>query len=331
GRALYVGKAASLRDRVAQHFSGTARALRREDGLLERTAAVEHEVAGCELDALLHESERIRTLQPPYNVQERSRRGCPFLRFEAGVFPRVATARQVTAETLYAGPYHTTQAVRHTIQTLRRVFQLRSCRRILPAKRAAMRVPCLRLGQGLCLAPCAEMVTPEQYAVLVEYARLFVAAGKLATLDALDARLATLEGEGAVEGWEYRTLRECRLRLWRIRREHRPIDGGLAGDDLLMAYPAADGGATLFFVRDGRLMRRVRIPAGHADRACLIPVIEQCLRADGPEAEAPLDADQANIVLRWIYRHTGRPELIPITSETSVSDVGAAVEGVLGT
>ncbi|MGH2370129.1 MAG: exonuclease domain-containing protein, partial [Chloroflexota bacterium] len=125
GRALYVGKAASLRDRVAQHFSGTARALRREDGLLERTAAVEHEVAGCELDALLHESERIRTLQPPYNVQERSRRGCPFLRFEAGVFPRVAAAQQVTAETLYAGPYHTTQAVRHTIQTLRRVFQLR--------------------------------------------------------------------------------------------------------------------------------------------------------------------------------------------------------------
>ncbi|MGH2371826.1 MAG: hypothetical protein ACRDI2_26945, partial [Chloroflexota bacterium] len=110
-----------------------------------------------------------------------------------------------------------------------------------------------------------------------------------------------------------------------------------AGDDLLMAYPAADGGATLFFVRDGRLMRRVRIPAGHADRACLLPVIAQCLRAkgreraDGPEAEAPLDADQANIVLRWIYRHTGRPELIPITSETSVSDVGAAVEGVLGT
>ncbi len=93
GEALYVGKAGSLRHRVMQHFSGTARALRRHDGLLERTAAVEHEVVGCELDALLLESARIRSLRPRYNVQARSQPGCPFLRFEAGPFPRAGATR----------------------------------------------------------------------------------------------------------------------------------------------------------------------------------------------------------------------------------------------
>src|SRR5262249_52276534 len=150
GQALYVGKAASLRDRVAQHFSGTARALRRHAGLLERTAAVTPEPTGCELDALLVASARIRTLQPPYTAQARSPRGRPYLRCGGGASPRASACRRpLPAPGLtYAGPYRTTQQARHTVDVLRRVFQLRSCRRRLPATRAKLRLPCLRHGQG---------------------------------------------------------------------------------------------------------------------------------------------------------------------------------------
>ncbi|HEX2034849.1 MAG TPA: exonuclease domain-containing protein [Chloroflexota bacterium] len=339
GQALYVGKASSLRNRVAQHFSGTARALQRRDGLLERTATVEHEVVGCELDALLLESERIRTLQPPYNVQARNRQGCPFLRFEAGPFPRVGPARVIEEQAgegvWYAGPYRTAQAVRHTVNTIRRVFQLRSCRRVLPATRASMRLPCLRLGQALCPAPCADLVTPDQYAVLVTYARHLATYGKAATLEALDARLAALEGSGQATGWEYETLRECRARLVRVRREHRPIEGGLAAHALLMVYRAAGSGAMLFFVRDGRLVRLARLPAEDAvpaqdDGATPLAIIEdglQALRA-GP-AETPLDADQSNILMRWIYRHSGQPQLIPLPPTITAPELAAVVERAL--
>jgi len=346
GEALYVGKALSLRARVAQHFSGTARALRRHDGLLERTASVVHQEVECELDALLLESARIRSLRPPYNVQTRSHRGSPMLRFEADPFPRAVGATSAGDAARLAGPYRTTQQVRHTLRTLRRVFQIRSCRRLLPATRALMRVPCLRLGQGLCPAPCAELVTPQQYGVLVDYAWRFVAAGRDAVLADLDARLEELEGDAAAAGargpgvtWEAAILRECRARLKRVRREHRPLAGGLAGEALVLVYPAARGGAVLFFVHEGRLARRVVVPETDLDVAHLTPIVADGLAA-GAEGEldagldtgpdSGLDGDQGSILLRWIYRHSGRQESVPAGDGAGPGDVVRGVLAVLG-
>ena len=96
--------------------------------------------------------------------------------------------------------------------------------------------------------------------MLVDFAWQFVREGREATLQALDARLAQLEREGAQEGWEGVTLRECRARLHRLRREHRPVGGGLAGAPVVLCYPAAGGGAVLFFVHEGRLLRREAVP-----------------------------------------------------------------------
>jgi DNA polymerase-3 subunit epsilon len=333
GEPLYVGKAASLQARVAQHFTGTARALRRHDGLLERTASVSHEVVCCELDALLLESARIRALQPPYNVQARSRRGCPLLRFEPGPFPRAGAAPTAADEGRYAGPYRTTQQVRHTLSVLRRVFQIRSCRRRLPATRPKLRLPCLRHGQGLCPAPCADAVTPEQYGLLVDYAWRFVADGQEAVLEALDRRLAELEGGGergaSDRPWEHAVLGECRARLRRLRREYRPLAGGLAGGALVMAYPAAgeDAGAVLFFAREGRLARRVLVAPEALREDDLTRIVADGLAA-APSAE--LDADQANILLRWIYRHIGRPECIPAGEGRPAAEVARAVLDTLG-
>ncbi len=315
GETLYVGKAVSLRARVAQHFSGTARALRRQDGLLERTTAVEHQEVECELDALLLESSRIRALRPPYNVQTRSHRGSPLLRFEPGPYPRAGAATAAAGGERTAGPYRTTQQVRHTLRTLRRVFQIRSCRRVLPATRAKLRIPCLRLGQGLCPAPCADLVTPAHYALLVDYAWRFVTAGREAVLADLDARLGALERAApdgaaapAATALEAQILRECRARRRRLRREYPPLAGGLAGDALVMAYPAAHAGAVLYFVRQGRLARRVVVPARDLEESRLAGIVAAGLAAD---AGGDLDADQASILLRWIYRRSGRPECVP--------------------
>jgi len=331
GRALYVGKAASLRDRVMQHFTGSALAARRHEGLLDRTASVEHTVAGCELEALLLEAERIRALRPPYNVQQRVRSGCPFVRIEPGPFPRVGPARIVEDGGAYAGPYRTGREVRHTVEMLRRVFLLRSCRRALPARRAALRVPCVRLGRQLCPAPCAGLVDEAQYGVLVELARLFLVQGKEATLAALDSRLATLERDGLAGSWEHAVLQLCRARLQRVRRVYRPIEGGYAGGALLMAYPGAEGGLLLFFVRNGRLLCRQRFAPGEVSLEPLARWIEE-LRAvppDDPLGTAVPD-DEANLVLRWLYRHTGRPELVPVPDGAASRDLAARVLALYG-
>ena len=219
GTPLYVGKAASLRERVAQHFTGASRVTRLDDGLLARVAYVEHEVTATELGALLREAELIEAHRPPYNTQRAAHGGTPYLVLRDPPFLRgAAVAAPLDALEVY-GPYASTRAVRDTIRTLATVFQLRTCLRALPTKKRRLRVPCIRLGMGLCPAPCTGELGVERYAAHVALARIFLRDGKDAALDALDARL----GSADVPGWEHAMLSETRSRLLRVRREHRPV------------------------------------------------------------------------------------------------------------
>ena len=235
--ALYVGKAASLRQRVAQHFTGVSRAIRQDDGLLARVARVEHELWPSELDALLAEADLIERLRPPYNSQYTSHQGKSFLRLTDEPFPRVMGSAGADGPGEFFGPYRTSRAVREIAQTLTSVFMLRRCSRSLPARRKKMREPCIRLGNGLCPAPCASEIDPEHYSVLVSYARAFLRSGGEEALEMLDRRLLALRStDGTVHSWEVRTLHEVRSRLRRVRREHRPLTETLASHPLLAAY-----------------------------------------------------------------------------------------------
>ena len=216
---LYVGKAASLRARVPQHFTGGSRAKRLDDGLLSRTARVEHAVTPTELHALLREVALVEELKPPYNTQRAAHRGTPYIVLRDPPFLRAAASVSLSDVQESFGPYETTRAVRETIHTLATVFQLRTCLRKLPATRAAMRVPCIRLGMGLCPAPCAELVDVAQYERRVALTRTFLRHGKDGTLDEIDRA----QRDGQIVEWERTLLADVRSRLLRVRREHRPV------------------------------------------------------------------------------------------------------------
>jgi DNA polymerase III subunit epsilon len=216
GAPLYVGKATSLRSRVPQHFTGGTRAVRLDDGLLARTALVEHEVTRSESDARQRELALIAELAPPYNTQRAAHRGTPWLVLRDPPFLRAAASAVRLDEHECFGPYATTRAVRETMRTLATVFQLRTCLRRLPATRSKMRVPCLRLALGQCPAPCGDMVTAAQYAQRVALARTFLRAGKAVTLDEIDSARKRSD-------WEDALLADVRSRLLRVSREHRPV------------------------------------------------------------------------------------------------------------
>ncbi|HET7770512.1 MAG TPA: exonuclease domain-containing protein [Chloroflexota bacterium] len=331
GMVLYVGKALSLRQRVPQHFTGTARAIRLDDGLIDRTVAVEHTVVDTELDALLEEARLIGELRPPFNVQREGRAGALFVRFEPGVFPRLAAVHDVGAIANgvpgdVLGPYRTSQEARRVIETVQRVFQIRSCRRVLPATRRKMRIPCLRLGQGLCPAPCARAVTPEQYGRLVDLARIYLMEGKQAAQASIERWLAA--GPGVCDAWEVAILQETQRRLRRVRREHHPVSGGLAGDGVLLVERApATGALVLYVVRAGRLVGRRCAPAEEVDEADIREWLEDLERGanqsrpDESVGDPELSMGQA-ILLRWVHRRSGAANSVALPRGGSF---GAAV------
>ncbi|HEX2516522.1 MAG TPA: hypothetical protein VH257_17585, partial [Chloroflexota bacterium] len=333
GRVLFVGAAAALRDQITAHFALDPERGEPEAPWAGQAAAVEHTAVDCELDAILLAAEQLNSLHPVYRSRA-PRRFFPVLRFEGGVFLRAEPGHSVEEQGAHHfGPYRNAAELRHTLQTIRRVFQIRTCSRRLPARRPAMRIPCERLAQGLCPAPCADLVTTAQYNVLVDLALLFVAAGKEATLEAIGRRLEALEaaeapatGDGGHE-WEREMLAECRRRLLRVRKEYRPLPGGPGGGGLVMTYPTGEGSLAVFHVQDGRFLARFRIGPAEAESTSLRALVEAHLSAQG--APAALDLSQTNVLLRWIFQHAGEPSLAPAPPSSSSEGVsGLIVEAV---
>ncbi|MCF6192554.1 MAG: GIY-YIG nuclease family protein, partial [Candidatus Hydrothermae bacterium] len=149
---LYVGKARSLRQRLASYRQITGRKV----AMLHRHARdVEWWVTDAEASALLLEAQLIRHHKPPYNIRLRENRGYADLRLTVQEpFPRLAITRQPTDDgALYLGPYPEIGALRKSLRILRQAFPLRTCTLDLPPRRPLP--PCLDYHLGLCGAPCA--------------------------------------------------------------------------------------------------------------------------------------------------------------------------------
>ena len=204
------------------------------------------------------------------------------------------------------------------------LFRSRPCARILPARRALMRVPCLLHGQGICPAPCAPNISPEAYATMVGMAIRWLTDGREVTFDAIDMRLRTLGREFAtvdmegLAGWEREWLLEVRRRLARVRTDERPVAGIARNADVYMAcrlHWSVGRGFVVWHVRGGRVLHR-RVWSPDSEIVFGTPDTDRILASD-PARDT--------MVMRWVQRHAGLPELLVLDPDT------ASDRSVLGT
>src|SRR5712692_7740563 len=155
GQAIYVGKAKSLKDRLASYYNQPLGYTRKMDGLLQSVKEIETRVLGSELEALLVESQLIKQLQPPYNVQLRNYELYPFIKIDVQhPLPRVYATREVAPDgARYFGPFRSRRIVDLTIELVGKIFPIRTCTRSLPPQ-AKPSDPCLRLHLNRCPGPC---------------------------------------------------------------------------------------------------------------------------------------------------------------------------------
>ncbi|MDI7253421.1 MAG: GIY-YIG nuclease family protein, partial [Actinomycetota bacterium] len=130
GRIIYVGKAASLRKRVASYFHSREEENPRLAGLRARIADLDFIVTANEAEALLLEANLIKRFHPDYNIDFRDDKSYPFMVIRTGdTYPRVMFTRgRRRPDAVYYGPFAHAGAVRETIETLRKVFPFRACR-----------------------------------------------------------------------------------------------------------------------------------------------------------------------------------------------------------
>lgn len=169
GRIIYVGKAKNLRSRLNSYFANSGGLLPKTHAMVFAASSVEWTVVGSELESLQLEYTWIKEFKPRFNVVFRDDKTYPYLAVTMGEkFPRVQVLRGERRKgTRYFGPY-TAGAIRETMDTLLRVFPVRSCSAGVLKRAQASGRPCLLGYIDKCAAPCVGRVTPEEHRALAE-------------------------------------------------------------------------------------------------------------------------------------------------------------------
>ena len=175
GKIIYIGKAKVLKNRVRSYFDGSEHNGHRAATLmLPYIRDIEWIITESEQEALILEANLIRKHTPKYNVLLKDDKHFPYLAFSVKEpFPRLSLSRSVKKDgRQYYGPYMSSRYIDKLIDIAARLFKIRECSMELPAKHPVR--PCLNYHIGRCSAPCAGLITQEEYAKDVANARLML-------------------------------------------------------------------------------------------------------------------------------------------------------------
>ncbi len=260
GRVVYVGKAKSIRKRVASHFSKAQVGGRgaNSPGHAEMVAAVENiefVVVGSEAEALLAEQSFIKQYRPRFNIRLRDDKSYPFIAISLDEdFPRVYFTRERHRPgRAYFGPYSNAKRVRGTLDLLTKIFMFRSCTGPEPGRRSGS--PCLDYYIKRCEAPCVGYVTKEHYRESIDGVIDFLS-GRYRTIERdLQARM---KAAAQAQEYEQATLERNRLRAVRSLLERQRVASESIGtlDAVAVALDGTEANAQVFQVRDGVLSDR---------------------------------------------------------------------------
>ena len=258
GRVIYVGKARSLRKRLANYWGKPLHP--RTEAMVASAESVEWIVAGGEVDALMLEYNLIQRHRPRFNIRYRDDKSYPYLALTVGEeWPRAQVLRGAKRKKVrYFGPYGHAWAIRDTLDALTRVFPVRTCSNAFFDQRARAKRPCLYFDIGRCSGPCVPEVsgvTRESYRADVDALADFLAGNTKPVMQRLDSEM-----QAAAQRQEYEQAAKLRDQLGAARRAleaqemvlDRPesIDViGMADDDLEAAFQ-------VFMVRGGRVLGR---------------------------------------------------------------------------
>lgn len=163
---IYIGKAKSLKKRVASYFQKTQKDLKTQM-LVEEISDAEFFATANEVEALLLENNLIKKHKPRYNIDLKDSKRFAHILVTDEEFPRIMVSRDKTIKGRYYGPFVSAEYRNSVIKTLRQSFHIRTCGK-LPKK------ACLRFHIGLCLAPCIKNQSKEEYTQSVKNAEKFL-------------------------------------------------------------------------------------------------------------------------------------------------------------
>ena len=169
GEIIYVGKAKVLKNRVRQYFQNSKNHSEKVKAMVKNISEFEYIVTDSEMEALILECNLIKKYSPKYNISLKDDKFYPFIKITTNEdFPKVFVTRNYAKDgNKYFGPYPNAGAVHETINLIRKVFPLRTCKKFIVEGGKQTR-PCLNYHIKKCNAPCEGYISKVDYRNMID-------------------------------------------------------------------------------------------------------------------------------------------------------------------
>lgn len=326
GRVIYVGKAKSLRSRLSSYFQDVTALHLRTQQMVTTAASVEWTVVDTEVEALQLEYTWIKEFDPRFNVKYRDDKSYPWLAVTVSEeVPRVQVMRGAQKKGVrYFGPYSHAWAIRDTVDSLLRVFPMRSCSAGVYKRAQASGRPCLLGDIGKCAAPCVGRVSIDEHREIVNDFMAFMAGNTAGFTRDLERRMREAAREERYE--QAAKHRDDLAALHRVLEKQTVVlSDGTDADVFGFDDNGIEVAVQIFSIRGGRIRGQRGWIADRGDADVAEPGLPEYVQRaimtlyaeTSPEAVPPvvlvpeLPAD-VEAVAQLLSEHRGRPVSIRV-------------------
>ena len=250
GKVLYVGKAKNLKNRLSSYFTASELDPRKRS-MMELVNDFSYIVTSNEFEALVLEANLIKEYKPPFNVLLRDDKSYPYLKITVNEeWPKIEVVRKIKKDgNLYFGPYVPAQSMWEALSFIRRNFHIRTCKYNLKK----LIKPCIQFQMKRCPAPCARLISREEYIKKVEEVIMFLKGQRQELIDILREKMFKLSEDLKFE--EAARVRDQIKRLERIFEQQRVVSQNLDDLDVFGIYvDNSNISVNILFVRNGLLV-----------------------------------------------------------------------------
>lgn len=311
---IYVGKAKVLKNRVRQYFQNSANHSVKVKTMVSHIDHFEYIVTGSELEALILENNLIKKHEPKYNIRLKDDKTYPYIKVTVNeMFPRVFMTRKVLKDKAkYFGPFTSGLTVKENIELIHNIWELRRCSKVFPRDINKER-PCLNYHIGQCKAPCAGLVSEEEYGKMVKGVIDFLSGKTEGVIGELTDKMMR-----ASENLEFEKAAQYRDTIESVKslNEKQIIENMHINERDVIGFARNENGQSvvqIFFIRGGKITGREHFMPENcedvSDTVLMSEFMEQFYSGTPyipKEIILQCDIEEYDLISRWLSEQKGQ-------------------------
>jgi excinuclease ABC subunit C len=312
GDIIYVGKAISLKKRVRQYFQASRSKPPKVEAMVKNIAEFEYILTDNEVEALILEANLIKKHKPKYNVLLRDDKQYPYIKVTTNEkYPRVMKTRKVKKDgAKYFGPYVSNSAVNDTLEIIRDLYPIRTCKLNLEKDLKKHR-PCLNYHINKCLGVCQGNISHDEYMNIIDEIIMFLNGKEDKLIEVIEEKMRI-----AAKNLDFESAAKYRDRirsLKHILEQQKVVSTTLVHQDIIgMAVGIDEACVQIFFVRTGKLIGREHFiitgTEGMERKEILSSFIKQFYFGASyipKEILIEEELDDINVISKWLAQKRG--------------------------